>query len=973
MINRSARATLRSIAIVAVVLAWPAAGYSQDSIVNGTVTDATGGVLPGVTVTALHTATGNSFLAATDERGVYRIPVRVGTYSLTVELAGFATVTRNFDVLLGQALTINLQMAAAALRETVTVTGEAPLIQATNSTLAGNIDPLQMKSLPTNGGNWQDLAILAPGNRANASDIPVARFRSDFQLNMDGQQITNNGPAGGTTQAKYSIEAVGEFQFVASRWDASQGRSNGVLVNAVTKSGTNTLAGAVSGRFRNDRMMADDYILHRKIDYSNTQGAFAVGGPIVRDRAHFFAYYDRESEPSVVTFTTPYPRFNMEQKGTTTDWNGGARVDYQVKPRSHLMVRGNAWTRFNPNTFASSNIFHPSGQGWRREHADSIYLTFSQVLSNRALNEIKGGYASVYWKVGSIVKWPNHPAKSAGVEFGSPRINFNGFSIGVSNTNWPQTLMQESYSVRDDFSYAFEGRGRHDLKLGGELLKLPITRYNCRPCMGIYDAANAVPPANIESLFPVWDDPSTWNLNALNPIIRNYSVGIGDFRGKLNRRKSIAGWVQDNWQIVPSLTLNLGLRYDLETEVVANALAIPPILKANRPDDRNNVGPRVGFAWAANDRTVVRGGIGKYYGTIIDNISSATISSSKIFAAQITNDGRADFATNPFNGPTPNFETLVRSNLLQTVSMGIADPNTVTPYSWMTSIGFQREIGSTMAVTADFNSNAGRRERASLPNVNVTYNPATGLNYPYTDVSRRPIPGWGTIIMESSNGWSDYRGLETAFTKRMSNRYQLSATYTFAYLKDGDPLPYNPVCASNLPATASVADRRQNSACEFTQVTFQTAPDLGGEYGLAVSDQRHRAVINGIWDAGHGFMVSGLYFYGSGARFATSAGGDRRTLGVTGQGRLRADGTLVARNSFVGNPLHRVDMRLARTFTLSRRVKLEGIADVFNLFNHANYGSYTTVESSAAYLQPTRISQVAYGARALQLGFRIAF
>ena len=134
-------------------------------------------------------------------------------------------------------------METAGVQESVRVTGEAPLIQATDSTLAGNIDPRQMDALPTNGGNWQDLAVLAPGNRANASDIPVARFRSDFQLSMDGQQITNNGPTGGTTQPKCSIEAVGEFQFVASRWDASQGRSNGVLVNAITKSGTNTFNG----------------------------------------------------------------------------------------------------------------------------------------------------------------------------------------------------------------------------------------------------------------------------------------------------------------------------------------------------------------------------------------------------------------------------------------------------------------------------------------------------------------------------------------------------------------------------------------------------------------------------------------------------------------------------------------------------------------------------------------------------------
>jgi len=965
--------SLRSAITLTVLLAWPGVGFAQDTAINGTVSDATGGVLPGVTVTVLHTATGTTFVGVTDERGVYRIPVRVGLSRITLELSGFATVERTVDVLLGQIVTINLQMEAAGVQESVTVSAEAPLIQVSDSTLAGNIDPRQMEALPTNRGNWQDLAILAPGNRANSTAIPVPRFNANFQLSMDGQQITNMGPGGGTTQPKYSIEAVGEFQFVSSRWDASQGRSNGVLVNAVTKSGTNALSGTVTGRFRDDRFAAADYVLGRRVDFSNQQGAVAVGGPIIRDKAHFFGYYDREHEPNVVVFATPYPRFNIEQPGTIKDWNAGARLDYQIAPRQHLMARGNMWEKLTPNTFTGTSTSHPSGQGSRRERADSLYLTYSHVLSNRALNEVKGGYASVWWEVGSSIRWPAHPAASQGVAYGAPRINFNGFSIGVSNTNWPQTLMQETYSIRDDFIYAFTARGRHDLKVGGEFMKEPITRLNCRPCMGIYDAANARPPANIEDLFPVWDDPTTWNLVALNPLIRNYTLGVGNFRGKLDRRKQIATWVQDNWQIHPALTLNLGFRYDLETENVANDLAIPPILQANRPDDTDNWGPRVGFAWSVTARTVIRGGVGKYFGTALDNISSATISASRIFASQIPNDGRPDFASNPFDGPIPTFEQAVRSNQLQTVSMGIADPNFILPHSWMSSIGVQRQIGATMAVTADFSFNGGRNERQGLPNVNVRYNPVTGLNYPFSDAPQRPIPGWGTVIMETMRSRSNYRGLETALTKRMSRNYQLSATYTFSYTHDADAVPYDVTCTSSLPPAAQVWERRQQSACAFVPVGFAVAADLGGEYGLAISDQRHRAVINGIWDAPYGFTVSGLYFHGSGMRFATSAGGDRRNLGVPGQSRLRADGSIATRNEFVGEPLRRVDTRIMKRVAVGRRVRFDGILDIFNLFNAKNYGSYTTVESSANYLRPVRVVEVAYSARQAQFGFRVTF
>jgi hypothetical protein len=151
------------------------------------------------------------------------------------------------------------------------------------------------------------------------------------------------------------------------------------------------------------------------------------------------------------------------------------------------------------------------------------------------------------------------------------------------------------------------------------------------------------------------------------------------------------------------------------------------------------------------------------------------------------------------------------------------------------------------------------------------------------------------------------------------------------------------------------------------------APDLGGEYTLATADQRHRAVVNGIWEVGRGFQLSGLYFFGSGQRFPTSYGGDRRNSSGQAGGRLRPDGTIVPRNDFVGEPVHRVDLRLQQRVPLGGRARVDGILEVFNLFNHANYGAYTTVESNRLYGQPSQIANVAYAPRMLQLGFRLTF
>src|SRR5207244_8802833 len=175
-----------SIAIAA-ILAVPALGYAQEATLSGTITDSTGGVLPGVTVTALHEATGNTFVAVTDQRGGFRLPVRTGAFRITIELSGFATATRNIELLLGQTAVVNLQLAPSAVQESVTVTGEAPLIDVSSSTVSGNIDPRQMQELPVNGRNWQDLSLLAPGSRANAGgESPVPRDTGAYQINMDG-------------------------------------------------------------------------------------------------------------------------------------------------------------------------------------------------------------------------------------------------------------------------------------------------------------------------------------------------------------------------------------------------------------------------------------------------------------------------------------------------------------------------------------------------------------------------------------------------------------------------------------------------------------------------------------------------------------------------------------------------------------------------------------------------------------------
>ena len=937
---------------IAVLLVLPASVFAQEATLSGTITDSTGGVLPGVTVTALHDATGNTFVAVSDERGAFRLPVRTGTFRVTMELSGFATAARTVDLLLGQTVVLNLQLAPSTVQESVTVTGEAPLVDVTSSTVSGNIDPRQMQELPVNGRNWQDLSLLAPGSRANsAGESPVPRDTGAYQINMDGQQITNNVAGSAFGNPRYSRDAIAEFEFVANRFDATQGRSSGVQLNAISKSGTNTPTGSFSGYFRSDRFNAQDSVAHRVLPYSDQQMSTTFGGPIRKDRVHFFLNYEYEREPQTFIYTTPYPRFNFDQTGTRIEHKAGARFDFQFSPKMRLSLRGNHWVHnlpYDPR-YTGGGDKTPSSAVRLDRGMDQLFSALTNVIGTRAVNEVKLGYAGFNWNESSYVKWPNHPA---GFGVGAPSIQLRGLTIGETHNQTPQKIGQELYSVRDDFTVSYNGGGRHDMKVGGEFLNDATWMFVCNRCNGLLDVQGGAIPANIESLFPNLMDVSTWNIASLSSISRKYVVGVGSWRQN-PPRKVYAGWVQDDWSIRKRLTLNLGVRYDLETGVFAEKIEFLPFLQANRPSDTNNFGPRVGFAYSLNDRTVIRGGAGKYFGEISGQPSFWTKRYTEQIHPEILYDGRPDFAVNPFNGPYPTYEQALATTcavsraatcVRREIPSQLAASDLQIAYSYQGSLGVQRQIANSASVEADYVTTRARAELYTRPNINLTYNPATGVNYPFTDFSRRPYPDFGLINQFRSDGWSNYHALQTAVTRRMNNGWQASATYLLAMLKDA-----------------------QSSPAPFT-----VAPDLGGEYSLAASDQRHRMVFNGIWQLPHALQLSGLYFFGSGERFSTNYGGDLRATGATG-GRLRPDGTVMPRNSLVGHPIHRVDMRIQRRFALARHAAFDGIVEVFNLFNHANYGSYITAESNTRYGTPTSNINVAYQPRMMQLGFRATF
>jgi hypothetical protein len=837
--------------------------------------------------------------------------------------------------------------------------------------VSGNIDRRQMEELPLQGRNWQELSLLVKGITANNATSTPGVSDDRFQLNLDGQQITQRVAGSGFGQPKVSREAIAEFQIVTNLFDITQGRSQGIQVQAISRSGTNDLRASTFGFFRSDRFNEKDFIANRVLPFENQQVGGTLGGPIVRNKAHFFASYEYERQPADVFLAPtrlPTQTFQFETKDVNKNYLG--RVDYQLSSKNSLTVRAQRWAFDNPFQI-SSGTAHPSTAEQLRQRTNNVIGTWTRSISNQLMMQIHGGYNGFSWFNDAI---PSNDVQFYNTPFFVPQINFPGLTLG-GQANYPNYTWQDTYSGRLDVTWH---RGSHDAKFGGEFLRVRDTKDWSLNRRGTYVFNTRPSDAELERRFPAdaWDDPSRWDISGLEPYLQRFDINFHpDYRVN-TPRPTLGLWFGDNWRMTNNLSINFGVRWDadwgatnppwVEDRVIFidNGLEADDFGFKSGIRDLNNVAPRAGFAYnvGGSGNLVIRGGSGIYYNTPVSNVTYSHQYFANAISATLTPNGPG-FMENPTRGVSADDYLSGRVPAPAQAPRVIAD-DYVMPYAWQSSLGFQKQLGSAMGFDADVTYNRERNlVRGRDPN--LFFDPITGYNL---DPARagRPNPTYGQVQWMESKGRAETLMLATSFTRRFRNGFQAGLTYTRTFIQKDNTTGFG-IQANN----------------QF---------DLEDEYSRSGDYQRDTIRANGIvtlpWDV----SLSTSFFYGSGTyRNATLSG---RPYGKPGTNRLnlgapivipaavldRWDGPAVIetgmvwpRNALLGLPLYKVDMRASKTIRFAGNASVTLLAEVFNLFNRANYGSYNTQLDSATFGQPTASSGNAYVPRSGQLGFRVEF
>ena len=1067
---------VRKFLLALLVLTLGQAAFSQTAQVTGRISDASGAVVPGAQITVTNQKTGFVRDSVSNGEGYFSIPqLPPGEYRIAVKKDGFKPVVRP-DVTLNveQIARLDFSLETGAVSETITITSEAPLLNRETSSVGQVVDNKTVVTLPLNGRNYAQLAVLAPGATPN----PGSRTEDGFSLNgnrlfqnsfqVDGADNNNYifGVDTNTTQAlRPSVDAIQEFKVESANYSAEYGRAAGGVISVAIKSGTNQFHGSAFEFLRNDKLDAANFFVNknrlRKQPLRFNQFGGTIGGPIWKDRTFFFFSYQgtriRTSDTAVVTVPTADMKRGIF--GATNIYDpanvvAGARVQFanntipstrldptglklaalypdpnqagavnnyatnqrQTDDADQIDVRGDHSFNSANRIFARysnsdrgrirSPIFAAPGNGGafatqplnQIPQAWSVAGGYTRVVSANAVNELRINYTdneseqlalaekSLYAEFG-IKGVPDFPGLT-----GLPTINVTNFTGLGDRTFAPNPKRSRMFQISDGLSLT---KGAHGLKLGGEYWRL-------HGFAGTSNTARGSLTFNGQFTSRV---PGTGAGSAIADLLLGLTstASLTTFQIVNMRSHQGAVYFNDNWKVSPRLTLNLGVRYELLTrfrerdnrhgsfDLNPGSATYGTVVLAKDGDhfaqtfsdlDKNNIAPRLGFAWNVTDKTVVRGSGGLFYGgfgfyavgqttaaspPFFLNIAYPTATNAATSTVTLANGFPAD-ALNPARAVNPAVGAQLRNYPFPTVYQG--------------NLSIEREIAGGFVGTIGYVGNSTTHLNGQL-DMNAP-RPGAGAVNP-----RRPFPTFGAINLFAGFGHSSYHSLQLKVERRFRSGFSLLSSYTWSHGLD------------------NTQDGEDTTSPTLPQNQF----DTNAEKSHSLYDLRHRSVTSVIYDlpfakwAGDsgvakailgGFQLGGIFVMQTGQPVNLSvAGNPANTTNPVRPNRL-SNGTLsgdartidrwfdvsafalptaftfgnASRNLIYAPGRVNLDLMIGRNFVFTERTRLEFRGEFYNATNTAQFGRPNAVIGSP---QAGTITSTAVPNRQIQLGLRLVF
>jgi len=956
-------------AFVLCLFAASASGQSADTAgLEVDVHDPSGAVVQGASLVLINQSTHLTREGTTGKDGVYRFAeVPVGDYTLSVKKDGFAEIVESgISLSVAESGTLPVTMKVSGSQQQIDVSAELPMVDVNRTTSGQTISAMEIENLPSNGRNFTDFALTVPGVTPQATSgqgsglsINGQRGRSN-NIMIDG--VENNGQINGTVRQTLSQDAISQFQVMTNQFLPEYGNAGGGLVNVVTKSGTSNFHGDLFYFFRDQALNAHPYCFVANcpapVFVQNDVGA-TLGGPIDKEKTVFFAAVEylglntnlvdnitpaTVSGVNAILALRPLVNGGVKSIGasnsvplSTTQTLASLRIDHTFNDKNTLslhMLYGH-YNHNNPTLDRSDGGYSdPSNYGYDTLHAYNYTANYTHVFNLDLLNQFYFQFSPQH-----LIQVPNDPV--------GPSVYISNAVQFGRNTDFPTLLNENHYEWIDSLSLA---HGHHLFKIG---MDADLVRANTSfptDFAGLFSFTcvySATPAAGFPAA-PAGTSTCIDNLEDGKPY--QYVQGFG--QPQIALPDWILSWyAEDSWKLRPRLTLNYGIRYDLDLQPQGyNGNLSDPIeapLPKGIPRDYNNVGPRLGVAWGVDrkSKTVVRAGYGIFYDKIFLLVARNTLLARNTLSENTVAAATAQLLT----GPYPQ-----SANYPAGVSVVAPSINAIThilpiPYAQQANLYVDQTINENWSAEVGYIYVSGGKELKSA-NINLgppviltasnanavcgctpTFQQIGRAYYPTTDLLN---PSFTAIQEVGSWGHSRYNAMQASIIHRATSNLSLRASwiwskeiddasdFTQAQQPDNSYYPHG---------ERSIGDEDQRN--RFTAAGVYTFP-------YSAHSGKHSTPLRLIFGDWVGSTIATVY---SGSPYDLTVGSDVNNDGNAAPDRPFINGSIVKRNDFRGPRQQNVSLRLQKRIRIHDSTRLEFSVESFNSFNHANFNGADTL------------------------------